>query len=171
MHRKKQLSPTHEMYLKVLYNVREEYEVARVRDIAKGLGVSPGTVSSGLKRLEKMGFVQHDRYGVVQLTPEGTRVAECMIRRFETIRGVLTDVLGVDPDTAETDACMMELAVSPAAVIRMAAALFLVRSGETDWTRRYAAVDREDSSCVEQCEAVGQCQAAAAGNLRLVAND
>ena len=57
MHRKPALSETHEMYLKVLYQVRAEYEVARVRDISKGLGVNPGTVTSGLKRLEKMGFV------------------------------------------------------------------------------------------------------------------
>ena len=68
MHRKKQLSPTHEMYLKVLYDVRKEHEVARVRDVSKGLGVSPSTVSTGLKPLEQMGFVKHDRYGIVQLT-------------------------------------------------------------------------------------------------------
>ncbi len=64
MHRKKQLSPTHEMYLKVLYNVREEYEVARVRDIAKGLGISPGTVSSGLKLtpISKLNVLSADEY-------------------------------------------------------------------------------------------------------------
>ncbi len=168
MHREKQLSPTHEMYLKVLYQVRAEYEVARVRDISKGLGVNPGTVTSTLKRLEKMGFVKHDHYGVVALTPRGVNVAECMIRRFETIRGLLTEVLGVDEEVAEIDACMMEHAVSPATVNRMESALFLVRSGKLDWREQLSTVERIDSDCADSCETIGACQAAAAGNLRLV---
>ncbi len=168
MHREKQLSPTHEMYLKVLYQVRADYEVARVRDISKGLGVNPGTVSSALKRLEKMGFVKHDRYGVVALTPKGVNVAECMIRRFETIKGLLTEVLGVDAEIAETDACMMEHAVSPATVNRMESMLFLARSGKVKWNKELERVRREDSHCADTCEEAGSCQAAAAGNLRLV---
>lgn len=168
MHREKQLSPTHEMYLKVLYQVRADYEVARVRDISKGLGVNPGTVTSTLKRLEKMGFVKHDHYGVVALTPRGINVAECMIRRFETIKGLLTEVLGVDPEVAEIDACMMEHAVSPATVNRMESVLFLARSGEIDWREALAKVQREDSICEKECEEIGACQAAAAGDLRLV---
>ena len=170
MHREKQLSPTQEMYLKVLYQVRADYEVARVRDISKGLGVNPGTVTSTLKRLEKMGFVKHDRYGVVALTPRGVNVAECMIRRFETLRGLLTEILGVDPEVAEVDACMMEHAVSPATVNRMEAMLFLARSGQVAWRDALAAVRREDSGCADQCEEKGACQAAAAGNLRLVSD-
>ena len=168
MHREKQLSPTHEMYLKVLYQVRADYEVARVRDISKGLGVNPGTVTSTLKRLEKMGFVRHDRYGVVVLTPRGVNVAECMIRRFDTINGLLTEVLGVDPEVAEVDACMMEHAVSPATVNRMESMLYLARSGQVDWREALSSVQRVESGCVDKCEEIGACQAAAAGNLRLV---
>ena len=168
MHREKQLSPTHEMYLKVLYQVRADYEVARVRDISQGLGVNPGTVTSTLKRLEKMGFVKHDRYGVVVLTPTGVNVAECMIRRFETIKGLLTEVLGVDPEVAEIDACMMEHAVSPATVNRMESMVFLARSGKLEWREALAQVQRGGSVCEDKCEQIGACQAAAAGNLRLV---
>ena len=171
MHREKQLSPTHEMYLKVLYQVRADYEVARVRDISRGLGVNPGTVTSTLKRLEKMGFVKHDRYGVVALTPAGVNVAECMIRRFETIKGLLVEVLSVDLETAEVDACMMEHAVSPATVNRMEALLFLAREGRVDIGKRLSQVKRSDSSCADKCETMGSCQAAAAGKLRLVSGE
>ncbi len=167
MHRDKQLSPTHEMYLKVLHQVRADYEVARVRDISKGLGVNPGTVTSTLKRLEKKGFVKHDHYGVVTLTPRGVNVAKCMIRRFETIKGLLTEVLGVDPEVAEVDACMMEHAVSPATVNRMESMLFLARSGQVEWRDALGQVQSEASACADKCEEAGACQAAAAGNLHL----
>jgi DtxR family Mn-dependent transcriptional regulator len=76
-------------------------------------------VSTVLKGLERMRFVRHERYGFVVLTDEGKDVAECVIRRYDTIRALLVEVLGVGPETAEIDACMMEHAVSPTTVQRM----------------------------------------------------
>src|SRR3989304_3534092 len=113
MHEHDGLSPTHEMYLKVIYRLRQDNEIARVRDMAKGLGVTPGTVSGVLKKLERAGVLPQDWYVAIKLAPAGERVAECFIRKFDTIRSLLTDVLGLDPEIAEVDACTMEHAVSP----------------------------------------------------------
>jgi DtxR family Mn-dependent transcriptional regulator len=123
MHRDNPISSTHEMYLKVLHEARGEHGISRVGDLARRLDVSPGTVSTVLKGLEKMHFVRHERYGFVVLTDEGKDVAECVIRRYDTIRALLVEVLGVSPETAEIDACMMEHAVSPTTVLRMQEAL------------------------------------------------
>jgi len=157
MHRKPAVSETHEMYLKTLYEVRGDHDVARVRDLANGLGVRPATVSSVLKKLEQLRLVDHERYGDVALTTAGLRVAECVLRRFETIRDVLVEVLDVDPEVADSDACMMEHAISPQTVGRMRALLEAVRngrgrlpSGPVEWPRQV--------SCSE-CEAAGVCQA------------
>jgi DtxR family Mn-dependent transcriptional regulator len=119
MHRDNPISPTHEMYLKALHEARGEHGISRVGDLARRLHVSPGTVSTVLKGLERMRFVRHERYGFVVLTDEGKDVAECVIRRYDTIRALLVEVLGVDPETAEIDACMMEHAVSLDTVARM----------------------------------------------------
>ena len=119
MHRDNPISSTHEMYLKVLHEARGEHGVSRVGDLARRLDVSPGTVSTVLKGLERMHFVRHERYGFVVLTGAGTDVAECVIRRYDTIRALLVEVVGVSPETAEIDACMMEHAVSPTTVLRM----------------------------------------------------
>ena len=119
MHRDNPISSTHEMYLKVLHEARGAYGETRVRDVARRLDVSPGTVTSVLKKLEGMHLVHHERYGLIELTPDGNGVAECVIRRYETIRALLVEILGVDPETAAVDACMMEHAVSPATVERM----------------------------------------------------
>ena len=138
MHRTRPLTATHEMYLKVLHQVAGERGVARVTDLARGLGVSPATVSVGLKRLEKLNFVEHDRYGYVALTDVGDGVAECVLNRYETIYLLLTQVLGVDAATAAVDACMMEHAVSPLTVSRMQSLLERVRSGRVRLSQRGA---------------------------------
>lgn len=156
MHREKPISSTHEMYLKALYAVRGRHQVARSRDLADELGVTPATVSGVLKKLKDMELVDHERYGVVSLTPAGVNVAECLLRRFETIRDVLVEVFGVNPDTAAEDACMMEHAASPATVKRMIEVLSHVRSGEV--------VIPEDARTpsgtgCEECEAAGTCLA------------
>ncbi len=153
MHRKSPLTSTQEMYLKVLYEVRGKHEIARVRDVATGLGVSPGTVSGALKKLEQAGFVEHEKYGVVSLTPAGVAVAECTLRRHDTIRDVLIEVFDVDPEVAAEDACLMEHSVSPATVNKMIAKLNEVRDDGA------AGVEDLASQCAE-CEASGLCRAA-----------
>jgi DtxR family Mn-dependent transcriptional regulator len=150
------LSPTHEMYLKVLYRTRGRHHVSRVRDLAVGLGVNPGTVSTVLKRLEEMHLVDHEKYGVVALTPAGDNVARCIVRRFESIREVLIEVFGLDEETATRDACRMEHAVSPVTIQRMRALLHQVRSGDV-------AIPKTSGPTLEdtcaQCASEGRCQA------------
>lgn len=132
MHHDEGLSPTHEMYLKVLYRLQLDGEVGRVRDMARGLGVTAGTVSAVLKKLERAGLVLHDHYGMVKLTPGGTRLAECVVRRFEVVKAMLVEVLGLDGDAAEVDACLMEHVVSPATVNRIESLVQFVRNRRID---------------------------------------
>jgi DtxR family Mn-dependent transcriptional regulator len=151
------LSTTHEMYLKVLYRLQQENDIGRVRDMAKGLGVTPSTVSTVLKKLELGGLVAHDRYGIVKLTPAGTRVAQCIVRRFEIIRAFLVDVLGLDVEPASIDACTMEHAVSPATVNRLDLFVQRVARGEVVLPTLPAA-ESSIAICAD-CEVSGICQA------------
>jgi len=124
------------------------------------LGVTASTVSAVLKKLEHAGLVVHDRYGIVKLTPGGNRVAECIVRKFEIIKALLIEVLGLDVEAAEVDACSMEHAVSPATVNRMESLLQLVRTAKVvvPPMNRFG---RAASTCSE-CEATGTCQAVVA---------
>ena len=160
MHNEDGLSPTHEMYLKVLYRLQLANEVGRVRDMAKGLGVTASTVCAVLKKLEHAGLVIHDRYGTVKLTQAGHRVAECVVRRFEIIKALLIEVLGLDTEAAEVDACMMEHAVSPATINRMESLLHLVKTAEIVVQPMHR-LGPSVSTCSD-CEAIGTCQAVAA---------
>jgi len=159
MHGDHGLSPTHEMYLKVLHRLEAEGKIGRVRDMATGLGVTAGTVSAVLKKLEQAGLVMHDRYGLVKLTPSGNRVAECVVRRFELLKELLVVVLGMDLESAEVDACAMEHAVSPATVNRIETLLTHVRSGEILVDAMHQPT-LQILTCTE-CEALGACQAEA----------
>jgi DtxR family Mn-dependent transcriptional regulator len=157
MHREKPISETHEMYLKTLWEVRGDHDVARVRDLADGLGVSPATVSTVLKKLERLRLIDHERYGHIALTPAGNRVAECVLQRYATLRALLVEVFGVDPDVASVDACMMEHAVSPMTVTRMRTVLDAVRRGSARVPKQHPR--RRPGDPCRECEAVGHCQA------------
>ena len=166
MHEHDGLSTTHEMYLKVIYRLRQDNEIARVRDMARGLGVTPGTVSAVLKKLERAGLLLHDRYGAIKLTLAGERVAECVIRKFDTIRSLLIDVLGLDPESAEVDACTMEHAVSPVTINRMEYLLRLVHSGRIDVHAMFRAGATRAKTICTDCVTLGACQAVAALTIR-----
>ena len=159
MHRKEPVSATHQMYLKALLHLCREHPVGRVRDLAEELGVTPGTVSTALTRLEEQGLVEREHYGGALLTVTGTAVAECVERRFEILRALLIEVLGIDEETAEADACMMEHAVSPMTLNRMSRFLDLLHRGETfDLDRLQRLLGRGEYICAS-CEALQTCQA------------
>lgn len=166
MHQPDGLSATHEMYLKVLYRLQEENDVGRVRDLAKGLGVTAGTVSAVLKKLEKSGLLAHDHYGAVKLTTTGLLIAECIVRRFETMKAFLTEVLGLDEETAEVDACEMEHSVSPVTVNRLERLVEMVRSGALDLASARRDLPVIHTEVCSECEAAGVCQAVSAWDTK-----
>ena len=119
MHKQDGLSATHEMYLKIIYQLRESGDPARVGQMAKGLGVHRSTASAVVGTLAKMGLVTHDPYGIVKLTDLGERLAVCVVHRFETLCRFLTDVLDMDAESAQVEACEVEHAVSPELISRL----------------------------------------------------
>lgn len=95
--------------------------VARVTDIATRLGVSKPSVLTALKTLERRGYVEHERYRGVTLTVTGRRRSAEIRSRHEFLTAFLKDVVGVDQETAEQDACKMEHILSEKTLERMRA--------------------------------------------------
>lgn len=127
--------------------------------MAKGLGVNPGTVSAVLEKFEQAALVRHDRYGFVTLTPSGTAAAECVVRPVETIKALLTEVLGLDPETADVGACMMGHAVTAATVNRMERMVGLVNAGRIDLKAFVKGAKRSKAGRCCESETEGVCQA------------
>ncbi|MDH5696288.1 MAG: metal-dependent transcriptional regulator [Dehalococcoidia bacterium] len=110
---RKHNSASMEDYLESIIMLREEKEAVRVSQISKALGVKMPSVTSALKKLSKQGLVEHQKYGRVQLTPDGEKIAKDTFQRHEALLRFLTEILNINPEIAAKDACKMEHSVSP----------------------------------------------------------
>jgi DtxR family Mn-dependent transcriptional regulator len=107
-----------EEYLKMVGLLSDKGDV-RITDIAYGLGVSKPSVVTALKTLGAKGMVEHERYRTVNLTKEGKRRADEICRRNRLITAFLQDMLGVNAETAERDACKLEHILSDETIEKM----------------------------------------------------
>ncbi|MDG6951811.1 MAG: transcriptional regulator MntR [Nitrososphaerota archaeon] len=107
-----------EDYLEAIYNLHEEKGYVSASDISDRLGVKPPTVSSMVANLAKKGYLEHERYRGMRLTPSGERVARSVIKRHQVISDLIT-MLGVDPQTAYVDTEGIEHHVHPSTLQRM----------------------------------------------------
>lgn len=108
------LSASKQDYLETILDFSTDSGQARSIDIARNLGVSRASVNKSLSVLKESGLVEHEHYGNVRLTEQGLRMAKAVRARHDMLKTFLTDVLGLTPDIAETDACKMEHAISRA---------------------------------------------------------
>ncbi|MDR2020129.1 MAG: metal-dependent transcriptional regulator [Treponema sp.] len=114
-----------EDYLEMVSFLADEGEV-RVTDIASRLKVSKPSVLTALKVLEEQGLLEHERYSGVSLTRQGAARAAEIRGRHHLLAAFLQEIVGVDPDTAERDACKMEHVLSEKTLKRMKE---LIRTG------------------------------------------
>jgi DtxR family Mn-dependent transcriptional regulator len=108
-----------EDYLETIAILREKGEPVTVTSISKRIGVRKPSVNWALTKLSEAGLVLHEKYGDVELTPDGARIANEVYRRHKVLRSFLADVLEVNPETAERDACRMEHLLSPDSIAKL----------------------------------------------------
>lgn len=113
------LSATMEDYLETIYRLQATHQVARVRDIARQLGVKMPTVSGALKALAGRALVEHEAYGYATLTEEGRQLAEQVHDRHTAIVDLLQRVMLLAPEQAGDEACRLEHALSSEALERL----------------------------------------------------
>lgn len=111
MTRTQALSRSLEDYLETILLLIRRGRVARVRDIARQLDVGMPSVTAALKTLSARSLVNYDPYQVITLTDQGRQLAEEVSRRHHVLRRFLSEVLQLDSDSAEANACRMEHAV------------------------------------------------------------
>jgi DtxR family Mn-dependent transcriptional regulator len=116
---KRKLSGNMEDYLETIHLIGEKQAGVRVRDVAKRLDITMPSVTGALKNLQRQGLVSHPRYDRIDLTSEGKRIAKEVFNRHKVIREFLIQVLGIDSETAERDACGMEHFISGTTLDRL----------------------------------------------------
>jgi DtxR family Mn-dependent transcriptional regulator len=115
------LSPSMEMYLKTILRLEQSGSPVRVKAIADLLGVTMPSVSEAIRSLMAKGLVDHSSYGEVGLSESGRTTAASVHERFELLRKFLADMLRVDGETAEREACEIEHVVGEVTLTRLAA--------------------------------------------------
>ena len=159
--RERPLSANMEDYMEAIFHIVTERKVARVKEIAEAVGVWMASVTSAVQTLAEKGLVAHDKFGYVDVTPEGADLADRIVRRHRVLTSFMIDVLGLDPSLAEQEACQMEHSISRATLERLTRfAEFLQtcpRAG-TDWLERFHVSckrgkrDMDCAECVEECD-------------------
>jgi DtxR family Mn-dependent transcriptional regulator len=99
-------------YLETIYLLSLRHDTVGVSQVAEERGVTIPTARSAIGRLRKAGYVRQERYGKILLTESGRGRAEYVYRTHRIIFRFLHEVLGVDSETADSEACRMEHGLS-----------------------------------------------------------
>lgn len=96
-----------EDYLEMMLMLHEKHGYIRSIDIADELGFKKPSVSYATKRLRENGYITVGQDNLITLTPAGMAIASHMYQRHQVLTEFLM-ALGVDSETARTDACKLE---------------------------------------------------------------
>lgn len=113
------LTPAMEDYLELILKLQEENRVVRVRDIAQGMSVKMPSVTSMLTTLARNDLINHGKYEYVELTPRGLRAAQEASHKHTVLFSFLKDILKVDPQQADSEACQMEHAITRPTLMKL----------------------------------------------------
>lgn len=100
-------SESSEDYLESILMLKEQLGKVRSIDIVYKLGYSKPSISIAMKKLREKGLVHMDAEGYITLTEEGLAVARKTYSRHKVLTSYFVSI-GVDPKTAEEDACKIE---------------------------------------------------------------
>lgn len=103
-----------EEYLEAIYRLQKKTGFARTMELARQLGVVPGSVTNTIEALKKRGLIIHVPYKGVSLTDDGRRIALSVLKRHRLAERLLTDILHLDWSEVHDAACKLEHALEPA---------------------------------------------------------
>lgn len=101
-----------ENYLEAVYELSSSGGGARVSDIAARLDVSKASVNNAMNVLHQRGLVENEPYREIYLTEEGLRIAKLTSQKHHILQTLLQDVIGIEEEQADEDACAIEHVIS-----------------------------------------------------------
>ena len=147
-------------YLMTIRELLETQGYARVTDIAKRMNITRGSCSISLKPLKKRGLVVEDANKFLMLSEEGRHLAEVVERNDELLEVFFREVLGLDPDQAEVDACKIEHLLSLEASVKLCHFIECIRSDQKCARDFLKLLRSKDVPCTTSKETCPQCQTA-----------
>jgi DtxR family transcriptional regulator, Mn-dependent transcriptional regulator len=137
------LSANMEDYLEAIIVLQQEKGVARVKDISDKMNVRKPSVTAAMNLLAVKGFIAHERYGHIELSVKGKRLANAVKERHEMLRRFFSHVLGVSSGLAEADACKIEHSLSQETFSKFSRLIEFIEKQDIDrngtWRDRFQA--------------------------------
>ena len=155
------LTPALEDYLETIYEIVRERKVARVKDIAAARDVKAGSVSPAMRRLADLGLIRYHQREYIDLTEEGEVAARRVMSRHRILRRFILEVLRMEEDAADREACSIEHNLSNDAMDRLVRLFEFMQAcpeGKVSFVDRFHAcpiVDASQPDCGHQCQLSG----------------
>jgi DtxR family Mn-dependent transcriptional regulator len=99
-------------YLKTVYGLSKDGELASTTKISEKLNIAPASVTEMLKKLSHDGYVKYSPYHGSSLTEKGLQEAQKVTRKHRLLETFLSDVLHIGKDKVHVQACQMEHTLS-----------------------------------------------------------
>ena len=119
MEKKQHTTASGEDYLEAILVLQKKCGLVRSVDVARHMEVSKPSVCHAVATLRDGGFLTMDEDHFLHLTDVGREVAEIIYERHCFFTEQLIIAAGVDPKTAEADACRIEHIISDESFSRL----------------------------------------------------
>lgn len=106
----KLLTPSMEDYLEMIYRICKDQDYIRISQLAKKLNVQPSSATKIVQKLRKLSMVKYEKYGIIQLTDEGEKLGEFLLKRHNILYEFLNNIGTEDSKLEDTE--MIEHVIS-----------------------------------------------------------
>ena len=96
----KTITASMEDYLEMIYRLARDKGYTRIGDLATALNVQPPSASKMVQKLAEMGYLQFEKYGVIELSKKGREHGQYLLKRHETLERFLA-IIGVKEQLLE----------------------------------------------------------------------
>lgn len=98
---------TIEEYVETIFFLQNRNGNAKTGRISSQIGVQPSSVTEMLQKLQEEGYIQYEPYKGAELTETGKILAHELMSKHKIIADFL-EIIGVQRELAEADACQIE---------------------------------------------------------------
>lgn len=116
---KTNVSESQQDYLKIVLDLINLKKVARIKEIADRKRVSMPSVTEAMRKLANENLIQYSAHEFVDLTPKGEAAALQLISKHTFLKRFLIEVLNIESDRADQEACELEHHLSGATLDRL----------------------------------------------------
>lgn len=115
-----ELSYSQKKYLFAIYKLGQNGEEVKSSDVASLVGVSKASTAAMTAKLCESGYIRKEHYGQINLAESGIKAANSIFTSCVIIREFLENTLGLDAETADSDAVKIVVHTSEKTVNKLA---------------------------------------------------